>query len=81
MEKSADDFEITINEGADTRLLVIRPEDTTDGVPVYHCYPVNASASIGQVRQEPTGEWVQIWGDLPHDTVKQIGAAIARRMA
>ena len=81
MEKSEGAFEIAVNEGPDAKRLVIRPEDTTDGVPVYHCYPANGSASIGQVRQEPTGEWVLIWGDLPRDTVNQIGAAIAHHMA
>lgn len=81
MEKSEETFEITLTEGQESKRLVIRPEDTTDGVPVYHCYRSEATGSaIGQLRQEPTGEWVQIWGDLPQDSVKQIGNAITRAL-
>ncbi len=80
MEKSEGVFEITIDESSGTKKLAIRPEDTTDGVPVYHCYSAEG-AVISQLRQEPTGEWVQIWGDLSPDSVTETGEAIAHHMA
>lgn len=75
MEKSDEIFEITLNSGpfADTPLLV-RPEETTDGIPIYHCYVDGSSRS--QLRRETTGEWLQLWGDFSTDTVRLIGKAI-----
>jgi len=80
METSANTFEIVINEGSEMKRLVIRPQDTTDGVPVYDSYSADGII-ISQLRQEPTGEWIQIWGDMPGDSVVQIGKAITRHMA
>jgi len=80
METSAGTFEIMINEGSEMKRLIIRPQDTTDGVPVYHGYSTDGII-ISQLRQEPTGEWIQIWGDMPPDSVVQIGKAITHHMA
>jgi len=79
LKKSEDAFEIEV---ADDQLakLVIRPQHTTDGIPVYHCH-LQDGTSVGELRQEPAGEWVQLWGDLRADSVERIGEAIARHMA
>ncbi|MBK1441568.1 hypothetical protein JHJ32_16335 [Parapedobacter sp. ISTM3] len=76
MEKLDDIFEVSLaGEQFEGRQLTIRAEQTTDGVPVYHCY--DEGASIAQLRQETSGEWTQLWGDLQPDTVQQLGEAIA----
>ena len=78
MKKSDEVFEIKVNEGSSVEQLVIRPEQTTDGVPIYYCYSASGT-SLSEVRQEASGEWVQLWGSLPDESVERIGAAIARR--
>ncbi|MGV3762221.1 MAG: hypothetical protein ACO1NT_07065 [Parapedobacter sp.] len=81
MEKSEGIFEIEIAEGPlSGRSLVVRPAHTTDGVPVYQCH-LQDDTSICELRREPSGEWVQLWGDLPDDTVAEIGEAIASHTA
>lgn len=80
MEKSEDAFEIKITDDQLTERLIIRPQHTTDGIPVYHCYLPDGT-SIGELRQEPSGEWVQVWGDLARNSVARIGEAIAHQMA
>ncbi len=80
MEKSEDAFEIEVTDDQLAEQLVIRPQHTTDGIPIYHCH-LQDGTSIGELRQEPSGEWLQVWGDLPDNTVERIGKAIAQRMA
>ncbi|SEL28834.1 hypothetical protein SAMN05421740_104155 [Parapedobacter koreensis] len=76
MEKSDELFEVRLADGQfGDRPLTIRPEQTTDGVPIYHCY--TKETSISQLRQETSGEWTQLWGDLQPDTVQRLGEAIA----
>lgn len=79
MEKSEDAFEIEVTDDKLVEQLVIRPQHTTDGIPIYHCH-LQDGTSIGELRQEPSGEWLQVWGDLPDNTVERIGEAIAQRM-
>ena len=80
MEKSEDAFEIEVADDRLAERLIIRPQDTTDGIPVYHCH-LQDGTSISELRQEPTGEWIQIWGDLSAGSVTKIGAAIAHHLA
>ncbi len=79
MEKSAEDFEISLSNGqfANERLL-IKPVQTTDGIPIYNCHL--EGKSISQLRQATSGEWVQIWGTLDTDTIQHIGRAIENHM-
>jgi len=77
MEKSDEVFKIRVKEASD-KYLLIRPEETTDGVPVYHCY--SEGISICQLRREPSGEWTQLWGGLSADSVGRIGGAIVDHM-
>lgn len=79
MEQSERTFEITENDGLLDGPLLIRPKQTTDGIPIYHCY--RDGVPVSELRQETSGEWVQLWGDLPTDAVAQVGAAIARQTA
>jgi len=74
MEKSEDTFEITLAGRLMDKPVLVRPEQTTDGIPVYHCFLEGRSAS--QLRQEPSGEWTQIWGDFPQEIVQQLGESI-----
>ena len=80
MEKSEDAFEIEVTDDQLAQRLVIHPQHTTDGIPVYHCH-LQDGTSIGELRQEPSGEWVQLWGDLSANSVERIGDAIAQHMA
>ncbi len=75
METSGENFEVNLGMGTN---LLVRPEQTTDGVPVYHCY--TDDTVISQLRQEPSGEWIQVWGELPRDIVQQLGERITDHM-
>lgn len=74
MEKSEDTFEITLRGRLMDKPVLVRPEQTTDGIPIYHCFL--EGRSISQLRQEPSGEWIQIWGDFSPEIVQQLGASI-----
>ncbi|MFC3199035.1 hypothetical protein ACFOET_15530 [Parapedobacter deserti] len=75
MEKSDEIFEVNLDGQFMGRSLTVKPEQTTDGVPIYHCYL--DGTSISQLRLETSGEWTQVWGDLPEHTVQRIGEVIA----
>jgi len=75
MEKSTDIFEVTVAGQFRGKLVSVRSEETTDGIPIYHCDV--AGTAVTQLRQETSGEWTQLWGDLPADTVARLGEAIA----
>ncbi len=79
MEKSEEIFKIKVNYGASDKPILVQPEQTTDGVPIYHCYC--DGISIGELRQEASGEWVQLWGDLSAHSLQQVGEAIASHLA
>jgi len=74
MEKSEETFEIHLEGRLMDKPVLVRPEQTTDGIPIYHCFL--EGTSISQLRQEPSGEWVQIWGDFSPEMVCQIGGSI-----
>jgi len=74
MEKSENTFEITLKSHLMDKPVLVQSEQTTDGVPVYHCFL--KERSISQLRQEPSGEWTQIWGDLSPEVVQQLGDSI-----
>ncbi|WP_353195693.1 hypothetical protein [Parapedobacter defluvii] len=76
MEKSEETFEVNLTGRRMDKPILVRPEQTTDGIPVYHCFL--EGASISQLRQEPSGEWVQIWGDFSPQVIQQLGEAISR---
>ena len=77
MEKSTANFEISIPLGQTTTKWLVKPKDTTDGVPVYYCMDTSNDKSTScQIRKEPTGEWVQIWGNLSQHEIDKIGKAI-----
>jgi len=78
MEKSEDTFEIRLAGRLMDKPVLIRPEQTTDGIPVYHC--LLEGRSISQLRQEPSGEWIQIWGDFPPEIIRQLGESIMQHM-
>lgn len=80
MEKTEGVFEIAINEDAAVKRFVVRQEHTTDGVPIYHCYSQDGIL-VCELRQDISGEWEQLWGDLPDDLVARIGGAIAHHVA
>lgn len=76
MKKLDDIFEVNLADGQfKDKRLTVRPEQTTDGVPIYHCY--GEGTLITQLRQETSGEWTQLWGNLQPDTVQRLGEAIA----
>lgn len=79
MKESAEIFKIKVDDKLSDKPLLIQPEQTTDGIPIYHCY--QDGISFCELRQEASGEWVQLWGDLPYDAVQQIGTAIAHHVA
>ncbi len=78
MEKAGETFEIHIAGQFDDKPVTIRPEQTTDGVPIYQCSV--EGTPIGQLRREPSGKWEQLWGNLPQDTVQHLGEVIASQM-
>lgn len=75
MEKSENVFEIEASEGPLSKQVIVRPKHTTDGIPVYQCH-LPDGALICELRREPSGEWVQLWGNLPDDSVTRLGDAI-----
>ena len=79
MKESGEIFEVIMGSGPLKKQLLVRQEETTDGVPIYHCYL--EGASISQLRQETSGEWTQLWGDLSTNSVHQVGEAIASHLA
>ncbi|WP_353128873.1 hypothetical protein [Parapedobacter pyrenivorans] len=81
MKTSEGIFEVTLGAGTGSlrKQLLVRPEQTTDGVPIYHCF--FEGSSISQLRQEASGEWVQLWGDLSVYSIQQVGKAIADHLA
>ncbi|WP_262245491.1 hypothetical protein [Parapedobacter soli] len=76
MESTENIFEIEVNDGQLVKTLHVRPEQTTDGISIYHCYSADG-ALVCELRQETSGEWVQLWGSFPADSVEQMGNAIA----
>lgn len=80
VEKTEGVFKIAINEDSVVKHFVIRPEHTSDGVPVYHCYSHDGTL-VCELRQGTSGDWEQLWGDLPYNLVSQIGGAIAHHVA
>lgn len=72
-------FEISMGTGPLRKQLLVRPEQTTDGVSIYHCFL--DGSSISQLRQKTYGEWTQLWGDLSASAVQQVGEAIANHLA
>jgi len=79
MEKSDEIFEVVLDDGqfAGTA-LIIRPEETTDGIPIYYCYA--DGTAVSELRRETSGKWAQLWGDLSAGTVQRLGAAIESRI-
>lgn len=75
MEQAENFFELSIAGQFGGQPVAIEPDETTDGVPLYYCY-LNGTA-ISQLRHEPGGKWLQIWGDLSPAAVQQVGEAIA----
>jgi len=80
MEKSEHVFEIEISDGLPSKQVMVRPKHTTDGIPVYQCH-LPDGALICELRRETSGEWVQLWGNLPDDSVTRLGNAIGRHVA
>ena len=74
MKKLEETFEINATDRLKDKQVLVRPEQTTDGIPVYHCFA--DGRSIGQLRRESTGEWTQIWGDLTPELIQQLGDSI-----
>lgn len=78
MQPTEQSFELVISGQFDGQPLIVEPHETTDNIPVYHCYI--DGKNISQLRQEPAGKWVQIWGDLSAEIAQQIGEAIAKNI-
>jgi len=79
MEKSADHFTITLEEGTlQGEQLLIEPVQTTDGVPIYNC--LLEDKPITQLRQSLDGGWIQVWGALDKESVQAIGVALERHL-
>lgn len=76
MEKSEAIFEVNLTGRLMNKPVLVRPEQTTDGISVYHCFL--DGTSVSQLRQEPSGEWIQIWGDFSPAIVQQLGESIAQ---
>ncbi|WP_223711518.1 hypothetical protein [Niabella beijingensis] len=73
METGKEQFTIEAAvHGKPTQLQVVSDE-TTDGITFYKCS--SGSKEITELRYEE-GYWKQIWGDLPDEEVKGIGAVI-----
>lgn len=79
MEKSEDTFEVSLTGPLQDKPILVQPMQTTDGIPVYHCFL--DGRSISQLRREPTGEWVQIWGNFSQKVVQQLGDSIVQHTA
>lgn len=77
MQPTEQSFELLISGLFDGRAITVDPRETTDSIPIYQCYV--DGKNVSELRQEPAGKWVQLWGDLPTDDVQQIGEAIAER--
>ncbi|WP_113662448.1 hypothetical protein [Pedobacter nanyangensis] len=78
MNSSHVDFYIVANiNGSEKHIKVITLE-TTDGVPYYSCYI--GENEITQLRNEIYGKWEQLWGNLPQETVNDIGEKILEKI-
>lgn len=78
MQPTEQSFELLISGLFDGRTITVEPRETTDSIPIYHCYV--DGKNISELRQEPAGKWVQIWGDLSAEIAQQIGEAIAKHI-
>lgn len=55
--------------------IVVQQAETTDGQPYYIC---KVDGKEIQLRNE--GKWEQIWGDLNHEQVDELGREITRQL-
>lgn len=70
---SSNEFSVQAKIQGELKNLQIITSETSDGITFYICRVDNNE--ITQVRKDDQN-WKQIWGDLPDEDIKSIGAAI-----
>lgn len=75
-QSQPDKFEIQVDLNGKAQTLTVSPDETSDGAAYFKCKI--SGKDITQVREEPGGEWEQIWGDLDAEAIQQIGKAIKK---
>jgi hypothetical protein len=68
------EFEIQVNLDGRDQTVLIKPEETSDGVEYYNC--MLEGKQLSEIREDVRGEWEQLWGNLTPAKVNAIGKAI-----
>lgn len=78
MKSSHKEFYIIAEIDQQKKHIKVIGLETSDGVPYYSC--LLGEDEISQVRKETYGGWEQLWGDLSHEAVAQIGEEIEKQV-
>jgi len=68
------EFEIQVNIDGTEKTVLVKPEETSDGVVYYNC--MFEGKQLSEIREDVKGEWEQLWGNLTPAKVNAIGKAI-----
>jgi len=68
------EFEIVINLDGQSKTILVKPDETSDGVEYFICK--SGDEQITQIRLDEDNKWEQLWGELSDENVAAIGEAI-----
>ena len=74
LELNNPEFEIQVVLDDTSKILSVKPDETSDGVAYYNC--MQDGKQLTQLRLDEEDNWEQIWGDLDQTEVDAIGTAI-----
>jgi len=74
LESHNPEFEVQVNIDGTEKTVLIKPEETSDGVEYFNC--MFEGKQLTEIREDVKGEWEQLWGNLTHAKVNAIGKAI-----
>jgi hypothetical protein len=77
LETNNPEFEVQVNIDGTDQTLLVKPEETSDGVEYYDC--MLEGKLLTQIRDDVKGGWEQLWGNLPLSKINEIGKTIKAR--
>ncbi len=57
--------------------LEIKPDETSDGIAIYHCFI--AEEKVCQLRKNEQGNWEQLWGSFDEKIITAVGTEIEKK--
>jgi hypothetical protein len=73
-ESENPEFAVEVDFDGHSQTFQVKYEETSDGVPYYSC--LQDGKSVTQLREDETGHWEQIWGELSPEQIDTLGALI-----